>query len=304
MRKNYNKILIIFSLIIFLYYILNSKIIHEGLNYDEMSKEQKKDQEKKFKDAKNNFKWIKDKGYKLFKASGGMYSDYENYENILLKGSPKKISSEDLLKVYNSVNNRRKIIEDHEKKFKDARNNYEWMKDEGYKIFVAIGGKYDDWKKYEDILLKGKAKDISSEELSKIYTGVNQSRKKIEDHKKKFKDAKNNYEYMKDKGGYKTYKAAGGMYNDWKLIEDTFKGKGAKDVSSEELSKVYPIVNEGREKVEEYKKTHKTCPSTKSKCFWKNIGAMFDNLGRVVTNSAKLVVDVPKLAIDTASLFT
>jgi len=303
MRKNYNKILIIFSLIIFLYYILNSKIIHEGLNYDEMSKEQKKDQEKKFKDAKNNFKWMKDEGYKLFKASGGMYSDWENYENILLKGSPKKISSEDLLKVYNSVNDRRKIIEDHQKKFKDAKNNYKWIKDQGgYKMYKAVGGKYNEWVIIEDTF-KGKSKDVSSEELSKLYSEVNQSREKIEDHEKKFKDAKNNYKYMIDKGGYKTYKAAGGMYKDWKLIEDTFKGKGAKDVSSEELSKVYPIVNEGREKVEEYKTTHKTCPSTKSKCFWKNIGAMFDNLGRVVTNSAKLVVAVPKLAIDTASLF-
>jgi hypothetical protein len=275
----------------------------ENLNYSDMSKSQKKDHDKKFKDAQNNFKWIKDKGYKLFKASGGYYSDWEKYENIFLKGKSQNISSEDLLNPYNSVNSRRKSIEEHTKKFKDARNNYNWIKDNGYKLFKASGGYYSDWEKYEKTFNGKEAKDISSDELSEIYTSVNSRRKSIEEHTKKFKDARNNYNWIKDNGGYTTYIIAGGNDNDWKLIGDTFKDKTEKDISSDVLTKVYPIVNDARKKVEEYQKNKNQCPGTSRNCLSKNFNALINDLGDSITNTAKLFISFPKLITSTVNLY-
>ena len=238
----------------------------------------------------------------MFKASGGTDSEWDYLKKVFGGKEAKQTTSNELSKAYPIVNKRRKLMENHKKKYKDARNNYNWVKDQGYKIFKASGGTYSEWEDYEN-KFKGD-KNISSSDLSKVYNTVNSRRKTIEDHKKKFKDAKNNYEYMKDKGGYKTYKAAGGMYNDWKLIEDTFKGKGAKDVSSEELSKVYPIVNEGREKVEKYIKEKNKCPGTRGKCFFKNIGALAKNMVNLTGAIVSTVTDSVKLSTNTVKLFT
>jgi len=373
MKKNYNKILIIFSLIIFLYYILNRRIIHEGLNYNEMSKEQKKDHAKKFKDAKNNYKWIRDTGgYKLLKASGGTDSEWNylkkvfggkeakqttsnelskaypivnkrrelmenhkkkfkdaknNYKwirdtggNKLFKASGgtdsewdylKKVfggkeanqtTSSELSKAYPIVNKRRELMENHKKKYKDARNNYNWIKDQGYKIFKASGGTYSEWEDYKN-KFKGD-KNISSDDLSKVYNNVNNRRKTIEDHKKKFKDAKNNYKWIRDTGGYKTFKASGGTDSEWDYLKKVFGGKEAKDVTISELSKAYPIVNKRRELMEKYIKEKKKCPGTRGKCFFKNVGALAKNMVNLTGAIVSTVSDGVKLSTNTVKLFT
>ena len=146
-------------------------------------------------------------------------------------------------------------------------------------------------------------KNISSSDLSKVYNTVNGRRKTIEDHKKKFKDAKNNYNWIKDKG-YKTFKASEGTDSEWDYLKNVFGGKEAKDVTSSELSKAYPIVNKRRELMEKYIKEKNKCPGTRGKCFFKNIGALAKNMVNLTGAIVSTVTDSVKLSTNTVKLFT
>ena len=249
MKKNYNRIIIIFSLIIFLYYILNRRVIHEGLadDYNQMTKKEKEQHKDKFQNIRSKFNDIQ---YKNFKAVGGMYNDYKRYEDILTKGQAKDISESDLDKIKNDIDNYNQKIKDHKNIFQKTRDKFN---DLGYKRLKSTGMDLDTYKKYDQILNKGNSADIMDDELRKIQKSIDDSNTKMKEHSKIFKETRNKF----NKIGYKYFKAVGGVYSTYEDYDNTLNKNQAKDISIVDLDKIQKGVEEYYDKKQKYKEHEK-----------------------------------------------